>query len=166
MGRGYIDIHNHIPEGDAWMNDCLQLLVQAGYDVSAEKTKKLYPQHKRWDAPAFYFGWYARSPVGVLQKPPNRFARGAIAFHLHSFSGVDLRNEKKNWLPQLIGQGAAVTFGNVFEPYLAFTHRPQIFLQAILEGKEVGEAGMMAISHLSWQGILIGDPLYRPMKKI
>ena len=164
MGRGYVDLHQHIPAGDAWMSEAMQLLIQAGYDVSAEKSRALYPFYKRWDVPAFYFGWYSWNPAGVLLEPPSRFARGAIAFHLHSFSGAQLRNPQENWLAHLVEEGAAVTFGNVFEPYLSFTHQPQIFLRAILEGKEVGQAGMMAISHLSWQGILIGDPLYRPMK--
>jgi len=55
--------------------------------------------------------------------------------------------------------------GNVYEPYLEHTHRPQMLLAALLDGHTFGQAAMFSHSALSWQGIAIGDPLYRPFKR-
>jgi hypothetical protein len=56
------------------------------------------------------------------------------------------------------------TVGNVFEPYLEFTHRPNLLLRALSEGRNFGDAVYYALSALSWQAVAIGDPLYRPFK--
>jgi hypothetical protein len=54
------------------------------------------------------------------------------------------------------------TVGNVFEPYLELTHRPHLFLRALARGATLAEAAYFSLPELSWQAILIGDPLYRP----
>ena len=54
--------------------------------------------------------------------------------------------------------------GNVWEPYLALTHQLDLFAPGILQGYTFGEAAHMAIPALSWMGVSIGDPLYRPMR--
>ena len=53
--------------------------------------------------------------------------------------------------------------GNVFEPYLQFTHQPHLLLRALARGATLAEAAYFALNVLSWQAILIGDPLYRPV---
>ena len=61
-----------------------------------------------------------------------------------------------------VRQGATAVTGHVFEPYLANTPRPQIlFPSYILEGVTLAEACYRAIPALSWQNIVIGDPLCR-----
>jgi hypothetical protein len=72
---------------------------------------------------------------------------------------------KVGWCGPLVAKGATATFGNVYEPYLEFTHRPQPFLRALIQGGRFGDAGFYALPALSWQSILIGDPLYRPFAK-
>jgi tetratricopeptide (TPR) repeat protein len=47
---------------------------------------------------------------------------------------------------------------------LDYTHHPQLLLRALLEGATFGEAVMYSNPALSWQGVAIGDPLYRPFK--
>jgi hypothetical protein len=54
------------------------------------------------------------------------------------------------------------TVGNVFEPYLQFTHEPQLLLRALARGDTFGAAAAYSVPAFSWQCIAIGDPLYRP----
>jgi len=52
-----------------------------------------------------------------------------------------------------------VTLGNVYEPYLQMTHHFDIFQTRLLAGHTVVEAAYMALPVLSWQNVVLGDPL-------
>jgi hypothetical protein len=69
------------------------------------------------------------------------------------------------WVSALLKRGACVTAGNVFEPYLGACLDYDIFYQNLLAGAQVGEAALAATPAVSWQGIVLGDPLYRPFPK-
>ena len=64
----------------------------------------------------------------------------------------------------MLEKGAAVTVGNVYEPYLHLTHDFGILHQALLDGDCWVEACWKAMPAASWQGVVLGDPLYRPFK--
>jgi hypothetical protein len=92
-------------------------------------------------------------------------APGAIALHLHSFSAGTLRFDSAGWTPWLVKQGAAHTSGNVYEPYLSLTLRPDLLVDGLKRGLTVGEAAWYATPAVSWQGTLLGDPFYRPFAR-
>jgi hypothetical protein len=73
-----------------------------------------------------------------------------------------LHNPATNWAPWLVEQGAGLTFGNVYEPYLSLTVRPELLLKGLREGMSAGEAAWFATPSVSWQGIILGDPFYQP----
>ena len=54
--------------------------------------------------------------------------------------------------------------GNVYEPFLALTHHLDVLHHRLLQGYTIGEASLMALPALSWQAVLLGDPLYRPFQ--
>ena len=113
---------------------------------------------------AWYWGWYEGAINGPFNLPGFEFAPGAIALHLHSFSARSLRlADGGGWSGPLIARGATATFGNVYEPYLEYTHQPQMLTRAFLGGATLGEAAYYAMPVLSWQAIVLGDPLYRPL---
>jgi uncharacterized protein (TIGR03790 family) len=59
-----------------------------------------------------------------------------------------------------VRQGATGVSGNVYEPYLHLTPRPEILFPAyVLQGRTLGEAYWMSIPAVSWMSIVIGDPL-------
>jgi uncharacterized protein (TIGR03790 family) len=58
-----------------------------------------------------------------------------------------------------IHEGATGASGHVYEPYLAFTPRPNILLPAYYHGRNLAESYYLAIPALSWMNIVIGDPL-------
>ena len=55
---------------------------------------------------------------------------GAVALHIHSFSAPTLRSDSAGWCGPFVARGVTATVGNVFEPYLDLTHRPNLLLQA------------------------------------
>jgi len=58
-----------------------------------------------------------------------------------------------------IHDGATGASGHVFEPYLAFTPRPNILFPAYYRGRNLAESYYLAIPALSWMNVVIGDPL-------
>jgi uncharacterized protein (TIGR03790 family) len=59
-------------------------------------------------------------------------------------------------------EGVTGASGHVYEPYLTFTPRPDLLLPAYLvKGRNLAEAYYVSIPGLSWQNIVIGDPLCR-----
>jgi uncharacterized protein (TIGR03790 family) len=49
--------------------------------------------------------------------------------------------------------------GHVAEPYLAFTQRPDRLFPAYYGGRNLAESYYLSIPALSWQNVVIGDPL-------
>jgi tetratricopeptide (TPR) repeat protein len=65
----------------------------------------------------------------------------------------------------LIREGATGVAGHVAEPYLQSTIRPDVLFPAYLSGLNLAEAFYAAMPHLSWQTIVIGDPLCAPFRR-
>ena len=58
-----------------------------------------------------------------------------------------------------IRSGATGASGQVYEPYLQFTPRPDFLLPAYYRGRNLAESYYLAIPALSWMNIVVGDPL-------
>jgi uncharacterized protein (TIGR03790 family) len=162
LGRAYVDLNGLNPTGDVWLESVVAQLTVLGFDLDADRLPTTFPATARMDAPVLYFGWYAGSLNGPLALPGFRFAPGAVAMHIHSYSAATLNSPTEGWCGPLLARGATATVGNVFEPYLEFTHQPDLLLRAFARGATFGDAAAYAIRFLSWQGVAIGDPLFRP----
>jgi uncharacterized protein (TIGR03790 family) len=164
IGRYYVDLKGPHSDGDQWLQSTLKQLQELGFDGDTEDTGATFGPPARFDAPALYFGWYAGNLNGPFAREGFTFPSGAVALHIHSFSAQTLHSDASAWCGPLVARGAAATVGNVFEPYLGFTHRPNFLLRALSQGKNFGDAAYYALPALSWQAVVIGDPLYRPFK--
>ena len=164
LGRSYVDIGGPHPTGDQWFRAVRDQLAAAGFLGDSQETGSTFEAADRFDAPALYFGWYTHIVNGPFLRRDFRFPPGAVALHLHSFSAATLRSEKDLWCGPLVARGVAATFGNVFEPYLDLTIHPHRLVPALLRGDTLGDAAYFATPALSWQGVVIGDPLYRPFR--
>ncbi len=161
-GRAYIDIGGPHRQGDEWLEACVPELTSLGFETEVDRERETIPGHARFDAPALYFGWYAGNLNGPFLAPGFRFPPGAIALHIHSFSATTLRSPTRGWTAPLVARGVTATVGNVAEPYLQFTHQPQLLLRSLARGETLGVAALRSVNALSWKAILVGDPLYRP----
>ncbi|MEM9227882.1 MAG: TIGR03790 family protein, partial [Verrucomicrobiota bacterium] len=162
-GRVYIDQAQKSAETDNdWLGVAGEQLEAMGFPATVDKDPALMGWDTRMDATAFYFGWYGRPRESPLGDPSYRFPPGASALHIHSFSAETLRSQRRCWVGAFVHAGVTATMGNVYEPYLQMTHRPQLFVAGLADGMSAGEAAYYAMPFLSWVCVFVGDPLYRP----
>jgi uncharacterized protein (TIGR03790 family) len=164
-GMGVVDIakkYGDVAAGDPSLENIVRANGNAGIPTLVDRFPDTLPPNYPLRDVACYYGWYDWHVSGPFLYPPFRFKKGAVAVHLHSFSAAQLRDPSKNWCAPLLARGAAVTLGNVYEPYLEMTHHFDVFHERLLAGYTVVEAAYMAVPVLSWQNVVLGDPLYRP----
>lgn len=165
-GMAYVDIANKFPQGDQWLEAIVKANSRAGIPTVVDRFNETLPKNYPMENAAVYFGWYDWSINGPFLNPRFRFRKGAVAAHLHSFSAQQLGNPNQNWCGPLLERGAAATVGNVFEPYLHLTHDLGLLYQRLLEGHSWVESCWMAMPVTSWQGVVLGDPLYQPFRHL
>ena len=164
-GRAVIDLalkQGGYQQGENWLNNCVKLFRSHGIASYVNRVEDLIPEHFPLPDTALYFGWYTGEVFGPFKEPGFRFATGAVVCHLHSFSAKTVRDGGVAWAAPLLERGAAATFGNVWEPYLAFTVHFDLLCERLLAGYTLAEAGWAATPGLSWMTVVLGDPLYRP----
>jgi tetratricopeptide (TPR) repeat protein len=66
----------------------------------------------------------------------------------------------------LIREGVTGVVGYVGEPYFEGVARPQILFSAYLAGLNLIESFYLALPHLSWQAVVVGDPLCAPFPRM
>lgn len=165
-GRAYIDgAHNTAAGydiGDRWLGEIVEQVRKAGIPAVYDNVPELFPAGYPMSDCALYYGWYAGGVTGPFVQPWFRFAKGAVAVHIHSFSANTLRDPNANWVAPLLTKGAAASIGNVYEPYLQLTSHLDILNDRLLHGFTFAESAWISMQGLSWMTTMVGDPLYRP----
>ena len=165
-GRAYVDIANKFPQGDQWLEDVVKANESAGIPTVVDRFNDTLPKNYPMTDASLYYGWYDGDVSGPFLNSSFHFRKGAVAMHLHSFSAMQLSDPNKNWSVGLLERGAAATVGNVYEPYLHLTHNFGIIQKRLLAGSTWVEACWAAMPAVSWQGVVLGDPLYRPFRHL
>lgn len=128
-----------------------------------------------------FYAWGATDTAQRRRTTGLTFAPGAIAAHLASANARTFTAPPDAWVPSgsnqpatffagssetlvgdLIREGVTGVAGQVGEPYVLGTVRPEILLPAYLAGFNLAEAFYLATPTLSWTNIVVGDPLCRP----
>ena len=149
-------------EGDQWMGNLAVSMRAQGLPVIFDNNPPTFPAGFPVTDAAVYYGWYAGSVDGPFADTSFQFRPGAVAVHLHSFSAATLLSATANWCGPLLARGAAATLGNVYEPYLSLTANFDILQDRLMAGFTLAESAWMSQRALSWMGVVVGDPLYRP----
>lgn len=169
-GFGVVDVANKSvagdPNGDPWFKNIALQLGKSGIPVLVDRFNETLPVNFPLPRTAVYYGWYDGHVSGPFKSPGFRFSKGAVAVHLHSFSAAQLRSGGRNWCAPLLSRGAAATVGNTYEPFLHLTHHLDVFHDRLVRGFTLVEAAAMAMPAVSWQGVVLGDPLYRPFLRL
>ena len=161
-GQAFVDLGGNHPDGNRWLETVARIATELGFQPEVDRSDTTFGVDVPFDAPVLYFGWYAATVNGPFTRAGFSFPVGAIAFHIHSFSAATLRQSASGWCGPFLARGVTATVGNVAEPYLQLTHRPDLLLRALALGQNFGDAVAYAQPALSWQTVAIGDPLYRP----
>jgi len=130
--------------------------------VKQEQTEKLFAPGT-CPRTAIYCGWYSlKKYIDAFD-----FVNGAIGYHIASLEAADLRDPNSSqWCPAMLRDGITATLGAVAEPYLHTFPEPKAFFLELLNGRCLVEAYYHTKPFNSWQLVLIGDPLYKPFKKL
>jgi uncharacterized protein (TIGR03790 family) len=127
-----------------------------------------------------YAAWGSNDSNNKRRSPGFQWLPGAIMTEYVSTDGRTFRRPPDSWnistwkdkeqffagAPQsltadYIHEGATGASGHVDEPFLAGVPRPNYLLPAYASGRNLAESYYLAIPWLSWQNIVIGDPLCR-----
>jgi uncharacterized protein (TIGR03790 family) len=129
-----------------------------------------------------YYSWGSNDPANRVRKYNMGLVAGSIVGTFVSGDARTFQEPPAGWVPSddwndrakqfagspqtligdLIREGATGAAGHVAEPYLDSTVHPNILFPAYLSGFNLAESYYLAIPHLSWQTVVIGDPLCRP----
>ena len=101
----------------------------------------------RW-LPGAIMTEYVSTNARTFTRPPEDWNLGALFF-----------GSPQSLTADYISEGATGASGHVYEPYLAMTPRPDLLLPAYYQGRNLAESYYLAIPRLSWQNIVVGDPL-------
>jgi uncharacterized protein (TIGR03790 family) len=159
--------------GNNWLRTAA-LLLPGNRVVLDETTKVLYDQKDVIG----YASWGSNDDSRRRRFPGFRWLPGAIATEFVSTNARTLKRPPENWTftswedkahwfggspqglsPDLILEGATGVTGNVYEPYLTACARPDYLLPAYFNGRNLAESYYLSIPYLSWQGVVLGDPL-------
>jgi len=131
--------------------------------VHLDQTKALFQPGEAHNA-VLYCGWYS------LGKYIDAFdwQRGAVGYHIASSEATTLkRTDSQVWCKRMLEEGVAATIGPVAEPYVQGFPLPELFFGYLLDGYyTLVESYFLSTPYLSWQMILLGDPLYRPFRNL
>jgi uncharacterized protein (TIGR03790 family) len=109
---------------------------------------------------ALYCGWYSLGRyVDAFE-----WVRGAVGYHIASAECSTLREAGSQvWCKRMLEEGVAATVGPASEPYVQAFPAPELFFRLLVDGRLcLAECYFLTAPFLSWQMVLIGDPLYRP----
>ncbi len=161
-------------QGNDWLRTAA-ILLPADRVVLDETTRPLYDQRDVIG----YASWGSNDANHNRRFPGFHWLPGGIATAFVSTDGRTFERPPKTWVPgrswttpsswfayspqslvaDSILEGATGGSGHVYEPYLTFTPRPDLLLPAYYNGRNLAESYYLAIPALSWQNIVIGDPL-------
>jgi uncharacterized protein (TIGR03790 family) len=131
-----------------------------------------------------YYSWGSNDPRNRVRTFGMGFVPGSLAATFVSSDARTFKQPPAEWVPSdtadqskwfggtpqsligdLIQEGATGVAGHVAEPYLQSTVRPEILFPAYVAGFNLIEAFYLAMPHLSWQTVVVGDPLCAPFPR-
>lgn len=184
-GRFLLDQRSSIlPEpGNQWLQRASVILGGLGFTdrVTLETTSQVAKNEANLLG---YYSWGSNDPAMTDRRNNLTFEPGALAGTYVSTDGRTFREPAATWThgrwedprsfhggsPQsltgdLIRQGITGVSGHVAEPYLDATIRPDVLFPAYVSGFTLAESFYLAMPYLSWQTIVIGDPLTAPFRR-
>jgi uncharacterized protein (TIGR03790 family) len=162
-------------QGDNWLHAAVRLLPKERV-VADNSSKVLYDQTDVIG----YASWGSNDPNRKNRFNKFHWLPGAIMTEYVSSDGRTFKRPPENWVlstwkkedqhlwfagsPQsmtadYILEGATGASGHVAEPYLHMTPRPDLLLPAYYSGRNLAESYYLSMRGLSWQNIVVGDPL-------
>ena len=110
--------------------------------------------------PGAIAGSYVSTDARTFAEPPAAWPIGTWLDRATYYAG-----SPQSLTGDLIRDGVTGVAGNVAEPFLDAAVRPDILFPAYLSGFNLAESFYLAMPYLSWQAVVIGDPLAAPFPR-
>lgn len=173
-GKFVIDTRGGRTGGDDWLRTAATLLPKSR--VTLDDTEDVL--YDRRDVIG-YAAWGSNDTARKRRWLGFRWLPGAIATEFVSSDARTLKRPPETWTfgeswddpahmfgtsaqglsADYIHEGATGVSGNAYEPFLGGCVRPNYLLPAYYEGRTLAESYYLALPFLSWQGVVLGDPL-------
>jgi uncharacterized protein (TIGR03790 family) len=160
-------------DGNSWLRTAA-ILLPASRVILDETPRVLYGQkdvigyaswgsndenrkHRRLDyqwLPGAIVTEFVSSNARTMKRPPEDWELTTWQDREHFFA-----NSPQSLSADYIHEGATGASGNVYEPYLVACVRPEYLFPAYYQGRNLSESYYVAMPFLSWQGVVLGDPL-------
>lgn len=168
--------------GNAWLRQAAERLNAEGLAdrVLLDESSKVVTGESRVFG---YYSWGSNDPAIRIRHFQFGFVPGALAAMFVSSDARTFKEPPPAWTPgdnnnpagsfggspqslaaDFVRDGVTGTAGHVAEPYLDATIRPDILFPAYVKGMNLAEAFYAAMPYLSWQTIVLGDPLCAPFR--
>lgn len=173
QGKFVLDTRGAGDSADEWL-ETAALFLPKDRVVLDESSKVLYGER----GVIGYASWGSNDSNRKQRFVKFNWLPGAIATEFVSTNGRTFARPPADWnisdwssrhlwfagSPQTltadyIADGASAATGHTEEPFLDATPRPDILFPAYYGGRNLAESFYLSIPYLSWQNILIGDPL-------
>jgi uncharacterized protein (TIGR03790 family) len=180
-GRFVLDERGSLVDsgGDRWLRSAAERLRGQGLSdrVILDESKQVLVKQS---GVLGYYSWGSNDPAIRTRHFDMAFLPGALAGMFVSTDGRTFKEPPASWTPSddakngvfggshqslmadLIREGVTGVAGHVDEPFLDATIRPEILFPAYVSGRNLAESYYAAMPYLSWQTIIVGDPLCAP----
>lgn len=153
------------------------LLIAAGWDVRYDNTFDFIESHEEPNPIIAYASYGENHNQGGLGQNPAgngiyiegfNFPPGAVfntieSYNARAFNGLDTRFNQEQ-VADFITAGGTFGVGHVWEPFsFSIPDNEFLFVNYLVNGLSWGEAAYTSIPGLSWQHLVVGDPLALPV---
>jgi uncharacterized protein (TIGR03790 family) len=116
----------------------------------------------------FYMGW----PPEGARRPRFSWCDGSVAVAMTPLSAWSLREpsatppagREASWCKTAIEEGVSAALGNCYNPTPSSMTGMTYLFRYLNNGYLWAECAYMSLRYLSWQHVVVGDPLYRPFQ--
>jgi uncharacterized protein (TIGR03790 family) len=142
-----------LDETGSVLYDCRDVIGYASWGANDSARKR------RW----LGFQWlpgaiateFVSTDARTLKRPPETWTFGESWDDPAHMFGTSAQGLSADY----IHEGATGVSGNAYEPLLRGCARPDYLLPAYYKGRTLAESYYLALPFLSWQGVVLGDPL-------
>ena len=97
---------------------------------------------------------FVSTSARTFKRPADTWKHTTWEDRAHYYAGTP-----QGLIGDVIHEGATGASGNTYEPYLSACVRPDYLLPAYHQGRNLAESYYIALPFVSWQGVVVGDPL-------
>lgn len=169
--------------GNQWLASAATWLTNAGFSdrVTLETSSRVLTGESKVLG---YYSWGSNDPAITVRSFGLQFVPGALSGMFVSTDARTFKEPPSGWKvgpwtdrtkfwaasPQsltgdLIREGVTGAAGHVAEPYLDATIRPDVLFPAYVSGFNLAESYYLAMPYVSWQTVVVGDPLCAPFPR-